>query len=136
MSDPLWAVEDLQDEDFLYIRVHKGWFKNGRVVPGFFRNRPDKTTGAMSTDWNKYSTPEASRERARKPLENAVGRFHVAAVREIPEQVVVHSPIQHHPTLPDNRAHTDVAGPKETSDLDVQDEFSRICDIVLALPDQ
>jgi hypothetical protein len=67
-------------------------------------------------------------------LENAVGRFHVAVVRSIPGQVVIHSPIQNEPTQPDNRAHTDIAGPKESSDFDVQDEFSHVCDLILALP--
>ena len=136
MSDHQWPIEDIPDEDYLYIRVHKGWFRDGLIVPGFFRNLPDEETGAMSTDWNRYSTPEALRARARKPEENAVGRFQVAIVRQMPEQTVHHSPIQNHPTLPDNRAHTDVAGPKATSTFDVQVKFARACEIVLVLPNR
>lgn len=84
-------------------------------------------TGAMSTDWCKYSTPEETRSRARKPDRNQIGRLSVNAVRQILEQEVEHTPIQNHPTLADNRAHTDVRGPKIEADLDVQDQYSRIC---------
>jgi len=132
VSESVWKVEFIPDDHLLYLRVHMGWFrKDGRVAPGFFKNRPDEHTGAMSTDWSKYSTPHETRARARKPAENAVGQLGVSEVRRIPEQTVIHSPIQFDDFLPDNRAHTDVRGPKEDTDLDVQDQFTRICRIVL-----
>lgn len=106
------------------------------MARGFFQNRPDELTGAMSTDWSRYATPEETRARARKPSLNAVGRLHVGAVRQIPMQAVVHSPIRNHPTLPDNRAHADVTGPKMSVDLDIQDQYSQICEIVLPVPDR
>ena len=126
-----WPVEDIPDTDRLYLRVHRQWFKDGRIAPGFFQNRPNEATGAMSSDWNKYSIPKETRQRARQPAMNAVIEIVVGEVRRIPEQVVRHTPIQGHPTLSDNRAHTDVAGPKETGDLEIQDTYARICRLVL-----
>ena len=130
MSDR-WPIEDIPDTDRLYMRVHRQWFKDERIAPGFFRNLPDEATGAMSTDWDKYATPEQTRQRARQPELNAVIELVVGEVRRVPEQVVRHTPIQGHPTLPDNRAHTDVAGPKKSADLEIQDTFSRICRLII-----
>lgn len=135
MSDETWPSEPIPDGDHLYVFVHAQWIKHGRIVPFFFQNRPDERTGAMSTDWSKYSTPEATRQRARKPHLNAVGRLLVGQVRAIPLQDIVHTPIQNHPTLPDNRAHTDVRGPKQETDLDIQDHFAEICELILPVPE-
>lgn len=142
MSEAIWKSENIPSEDELYVFIHCQWIRNGRVVPGFFKNRPDEETGAMSTDWSKYATPDDTQQRARKPNVSGVGRLDVGAVRKIGEdtafqQIVVHTPIQNSPTLPDNRAHTDVRGPKETADLDVQYQFSELCVLVrpVAMPD-
>ena len=126
-----WPVEEIPDGDLLYLRVHRQWIKNGRIAPGFFQNRPSETTGAMSTDWSKYASPADTRARARRPELNAVISLVVGDVRTIPQQTVIHSPIQDDPVLPDNRAHTDLAGPKETGDLEIQDTFSRIARVVI-----
>jgi hypothetical protein len=124
-----WDSEEIPPEDFLYVFVHKQWIRNGRIVPGFFQNRPDEATGAMSTDWSRYSTPEDTRKRARKPEVNGVGEMRVGVVRQIPMQTVVHTPI-----YPGNRAHTDVIGPKQEADLDIQVQFSKICELIASPP--
>lgn len=139
MSDKPWESEAIPSDDELYVFIHCQWIRNERVVPGFFKNRPDEETGAMSTDWSKYATPDATQQRARKPNVSGVGRLEVEAVRKIGEdtafqQTVVHTPVQNHPDLPDNRAHTDVGGPKETADLDVQYQFSELCVLVRLVP--
>ena len=135
MTDERWTCEEIPDGDHLLDRVHRQWLrKNGSLAPGFFQNRPDERSGAMSTDWSKYSTPDETRDRAKTPHDNAIGRLIVADVRSIPEQVVVHTPIQYHSELPDNRFHTDIQGPKEETDLDIQDQFASICSIVLSVP--
>lgn len=134
MTDETWAIEEIPDGDYLYVFVHEQWIKNGRVVPFFFQNRPDELSGAMATDWSKYSTPEQTRGRARKPHLNAVGRLSVGGVCAIPLQTVVHSPIQDDPVPADNRTHTDVGGPKRETDLDIQDQFAQICQLVLPIP--
>jgi hypothetical protein len=54
-------------------------------------------------------------------------------IEEIPDQSIQHSPIFGHPDLADNRAHTDVHGPKE-QDPEVRRRFQRIATFVLSLP--
>ncbi|MEA2595027.1 MAG: hypothetical protein QOF01_1496 [Thermomicrobiales bacterium] len=107
------------------------------MSPAFFKNARDPLTGrgGMSTDGNRYSTPEESRQRAREPEANGVVELAVVDVRAIPEQIVEHTPIQNHPDpgVPDNRAHTDVCGPKE-EDPEIQRAFSRICRVVIPVP--
>jgi hypothetical protein len=68
----------------------------------------------VSTDWSRYATAEETRRRALRssPADNAVLALNVGVVRAIPGQTVVHAPIQGHPEIPDNRAHTEVFGPK------------------------
>lgn len=134
MSDR-WPVEEIPDTDTLYLRVHQQWLRDGQVLPGCFQNRPDEATGAMSSDWAKYATAEETRQRARRPEVNAVVALYVGEVRAIPEQHIVHSPVQDDPVLPDNRAHTDIAGPKET-DPEIRRLFVRIASLVLSLPPQ
>ena len=99
-----WPVEHVPDEDKLFMRVHKNWCPGGELGPGVFRDHGP----GMSTDWEKYSTPEDSRNRAKCPAENGVLSLVVGAVRAIPPLAVQHSPDAE--TM--NRAHTDVLGPK------------------------
>ncbi len=102
MGEGVWPTEVIPDKAVLYMRLHRAWMKNGEPIPGAFRNIVD----GMSTDWDKYSTPEETRQRARVPNENAVIAFVVREVRGIPGQSVEHAP------LPENRAHTNVTGEK------------------------
>jgi hypothetical protein len=127
-----WPVEEIPDDDALYMRVHRQWIKpDGSLWPVSSKNRPDDS-GGMSTDWDRYSTPEETRSRGRRPADNAVIAMNVGAVRAIPEQSVVHSPIRGYPELPDNRAHTDVFGPKER-DPKTRLQFLSVATMVLAL---
>jgi hypothetical protein len=100
---PQWASEEIPDTDRLYMRVHQNLLhRDGRPIPGAFIDHG----GGMSTDWERYSTPEETRQRARKPQDNAVISLLAGEVRRIPDQIVRHAP------LPENRAHTDVIGEK------------------------
>ena len=102
VDDPIeWIVEDVPNEDHLYMRVHKNYWR-GRVLPGVFREHG----GGMSTDWCKYSTPETTRSRARKPSDNGVLSLPVGGVRSISGLSVMHTP----DIEINNRAHTDVKG--------------------------
>jgi len=87
----------------LYYRVHRTFVRDGKPVPSVFRDRD----GGMSTDWSRYSTPDETRNRGQTPLDNGVIALDVWSVREIPQRV------EHEP-LPDNRAHTEVFGEKDT----------------------
>jgi hypothetical protein len=131
----LWEKEPISDDALLYMRVHKNNLdSNGEPIPGAFRNQPTRVDG-MSTDWNKYSTPEECQARARTPEVNAVIVLPVAEVRKIADQKVEHtpiySPLSEPPVL--NRAHTDVFGEKST---ETRFQFMRIYSLAIKLKKQ
>jgi hypothetical protein len=116
------------------MRVQKNWLDaNGEPMPGTFRNHPTRSDG-MSTDWNKYATPEECRLRGRTPSDNAVIQLMVEDVRKIPEQVVEHTPIYEPLSDPPlfNRAHTDVFGDKDKN-TEVRFHFMKIYSFVIKL---
>src|SRR5229473_7620854 len=99
----MWPTEEIPEEDKLFMRVHPSNAKDGNLNPGAFRNhgQPGKPEG-MSTDWEKYSTANESRNRARKnPAVYGVVSMVAGKVRQIPGQMVTHTP-----DYPTNRAHT------------------------------
>lgn len=102
-----WPSEDIPVQDRLFLRVEKSYVRNGTPVPGAFRNLPTDKDG-MSTDWEKYSTAEATRNRGRVPANNGVVFLIVRHVLDTPDQTVRHTP----DLKLNNRAHTDVFGPK------------------------
>ncbi len=127
-----WQSENIPDEHFLYMRVHKGYFhpKHIPFAPAAFKDHG----GAMSTDWSYYSTPTETRKRVErfgKLSQNyAVIRMPVSDVRAIENQIVEHTP-----DIPNqNRAHTDVIGKKE-EDPEVRLKFRRISEIVIKIED-
>ena len=99
--------EEIPDEDRLYMRVHKNWIRDGDLNPGTFRNNQ----GGMSTDWSKYSDPERTKDRVinyeKDPDNYGVLSMNVGQVLDIPDQVIIHKP------LDENRSHTDVEGVKK-----------------------
>lgn len=105
---PEWPTEPIPDADFLLMRVHRVDLDPvGVPKPGAFKNRPDGAEG-MSTNWDRYATPQSTRESGRKPGgEYAVVSLCVGPVRQVPGQAVEHRP------LPDNRAHSEVVGTKD-----------------------
>jgi len=117
--EPKWEGEEIPDEDFLFMRVHRDyWDDEGEPIPKAFRNHPKKI-GGMSTDWQKYSTPEETRQRGREGAANIVIQLLTGTVRKIPDQSVVHTPdIENN-----NRAHSDVLGEKTT---EVRERFMQI----------
>jgi len=80
---------------------------------------PKQHQPGMSTDWQKYSTPEECRKRARDigkdPQKYEVIQMSVERIRAIPSQRVEHIPIYNPNDSPPllNRAHTDVFGEKD-----------------------
>jgi hypothetical protein len=101
MADDVdWQIEQIPDEDAVYMRVHKDFLRNRVLQPGVFREH----NSGMSVDWDKYSTPQETRNRAKNPLVNAVIEMDVGKVRRIQELDVIHQP------TPENRAHSEVIG--------------------------
>ena len=101
----LWLKEDIPNDTRLFMRVHiKTWVKDGQLVSGAFQNHE----GGMSTDWEKYATPQETQQRGRKSAqEYGVVSMKVENVRNVPHQTVEHEPED------DNRAHTNVLGEKD-----------------------
>ena len=116
MSD--WPVEEIPDEHNLYRAVHRQWVKPDSVEPAAFRD------DRMSVDWAKYSTPQESRARRKKPEDNAVVQLVAGQVRNVPSQEVEHTPIA------ENQSHSEVVGKKSDR---VRTELSRICEIVIPI---
>jgi hypothetical protein len=96
-----WPSEDIPNHHRLFLRVNVGHVPSG-LHPGIFR----ENKGSMSTDWEKYSTPEETRQRAPRPERTGVVGLNVGDIRAIAELSVMHSPVR----SPANRAHTDVFG--------------------------
>jgi hypothetical protein len=100
----LWEVEDIPDGDRLFLRVHANDVRasGGKLHPGVFREQ----RGSMSVDWEKYSTAEESRNRARHPERVGILALIAGYVRSIEGLTVLHEPDEERR----NRAHSGVHG--------------------------
>jgi hypothetical protein len=120
-----WPVEEIPDASLLFMRVHRNnLYDDGTPKPAAYRDHGD----SMSTDWDKYSTPGATRARLRPeqtPLDYAVIAMPVGGVREIPGQSVIHEP------LFENRAHPGVFGNKRGGDPETRFLFRNISTMVV-----
>lgn len=116
--DVIWEVEDIPNESTVFMRAHRSHFikESGELRPGVFRDQG----AAMSVDWDKYATPEATGERAKVPADNAVLALNVGAIREIDTLRVIHEP------LAVNRAHSGVHGEKTE---EVRVKLLRRCEV-------
>jgi hypothetical protein len=133
MADPglAWPEEEIPDKDRLFMRIHRGLVRQllreddppEYIPPGVFRDQG----GAMSTDWEKYSTAEETRLRGRTPTANGVISIPVGPTRSDAGQVVKHTP----DLELRNRAHTDVTGEK---DPEVRMRLRRIAGWEIRLP--
>ena len=127
MVDALeWPVEDIPSCDSVFMRAHKMFIHDGQIGTGVFR--PQES--GMSVNWDKYSSPEITREQARKnPKDNAVIRMRAGAIRLIDGLSVLHTPEQN------NQAHAEVFGlPDQREQLvEIRMLLGRIAEIVLPL---
>jgi hypothetical protein len=96
-----WPVEEIPDPDRLFLRVHAGQLRHGKLHPGIFKVHED----SLSVDWERYSTAEETRLRALKDQrQTGVVALIAGIVRSIENLQVLHDP------LPSNRAHSGVFG--------------------------
>lgn len=125
MADEVnWPVEDIPDEDGLYMRAHKKFFPQNILQPGVFREHD----GGMSVDWSKYSAPADTRACANNPSANAVICLLAGQIRSIQSLTVVHDP------QPSNRAHSNVDLPDHGENLtEARLELLRHATVVLPL---
>ncbi len=124
----MFEIEKIPDEDFLFMRVHKtNMDEDGEPHPRAFKNQPSDNDG-MSVDWSKYAQATDTKNRAKNPSENAVIKFTAGSARIIPNQIVIHKPVE----TPPNQAHTEVLGSKKTP-TEVRARFMDIYEIVIPL---
>ena len=128
VDEVIWTVEPIPDADHIFMRAHRIHFRNGELQPGVFRQQGN----GMSVDWEKYATPQETRTRAAKPLENAVIAARAGRVRQTGDLRVLHDPDPEHL----NRAHSNVLGlPVHGSPelVEVRIKLLRISSVVLPL---
>lgn len=116
-----YEKEYIPDGYDLYMRIHRNVIMEGAPFAGVFKNRGN----GMSTNWSKYADADKTRVQGRgalNPENYGVLSMRVDDVRSIPEQVVVHLPD------PDNQAHTEVEGRKDT---EVRFKFYKIAIMVI-----
>jgi hypothetical protein len=113
MDEVIYPIEYIDDNSKLYYRVYKSFYKKGKLKPDVFRELGEGEQKSMSTDWEKYSTPEESRRRAKTPEDNGIVHFISGKLRSL-NLSVKHAPQN------DNRAHTDVKGNNCPIEKDVE----------------
>jgi hypothetical protein len=97
-----WPIEVIPNDDRLFLRVHIALLPSKVLHPGIFREQGE----GMSTDWEKYSTAEEARRRARDPSKNGIVALVAGVVRSIDDLEVRHAPDY----ARRNRAHSLVLG--------------------------
>ena len=119
-----FPIEEIPDVDSVFMRAHRDHFRGGNLRPGVFRARD----GGMSVDWNKYATPEDTRLRAKKPMDNAVIDMTAGKIRAHAALAVNHTP------QTSNQAHSDVILPANDEDLtEARIKLGRISTIAIPL---
>jgi hypothetical protein len=131
-----WPTEHLPDEARLYRRVPIGFYRgrggildvDGKPTVGAFHD--EHHPGSLSTNWERYATPEATRlQGGKNPQSNGVVRLVVRSVLQIDRVSVRHSPDRAN----NNRAHTDIEFPVDQA-LQVRTELRERCEIELKPP--
>jgi hypothetical protein len=93
----------------------------------------------LSSDWDKYSTPEETRDRLnyhkkangsfKKAEDYFVVEFLVEdLVTKLPDQEIEHDPIYGNDDLPDNRSHAKITGDKN---VEVRLKMVDLCEWVI-----
>lgn len=72
-----WEAEHIPDDADVFMRAHRMFFRKRVLQPGVFWPHG----GSMSVDWDKYSSPDDTRQRAQKPQDNAVISLPVGGIR-------------------------------------------------------
>ena len=115
-----WEIEEVPNNDEIYMRVHRQFFRDGELRPNAFRDHE----GSISTNWQKYSTPQATLCQGKNPPDNGILSMNVGRIRNCHILSVIHAP-----DIPmRNRAHTNVFGQKNT---EVRLHLRRISNVLI-----
>jgi hypothetical protein len=114
-----YPKEQIPNEASLYYRIHKTYIIDNEIIPGAFQSKID----GMSTDWDKYSTPQQSLALSKNPADNGIVKFSVGLIRQQPSMDVEHDPQLY------NRAHSLIHGVPEKGELKTKVRLllKRIC---------
>jgi hypothetical protein len=107
------------------MRVHVKSLTERQLHPGIFRERQ----GAMSVDWERYSSAEDTRGRALSPDENGVIALVTGDVRRIEGLSVEHEPLR------SNRAHSGIHGLTLPGSLPAEESKTKRRALLLGLVD-
>jgi hypothetical protein len=134
--DVSWPVEEIPNDDHLYLRVYKKHCSNGRIMPIAFK-RHGETGDGLSVDWSRYASPEDTRRRSLRhpPEDYAVVSFKVEDIRRL-GYTVVHKPLSPGnlgATTEGNRAHTEIIPPATVLDTEFRAKLLALCK--LEVPD-
>lgn len=118
-------IEHIPDPDQIFMRVHVQWLRPPAHVlhAGVFR----ETEGAISADWEKYSTAQETRYRARNPSQNGVIALVTGNVRGIDGLSVEHEPVR------SNRAHSGIHGLTQPGSLPAEESKTKRRALLLGL---
>ena len=119
-----FPIEEIPDADLVFMRAHETCFRDGNLQPGVFTS---KQGPGMSVDWDKYSSKEQTRQRAKNPAKNAVISLSVGGIRKIDKLDVAHRP------EPGNQAHSEVDLPTNEELTEVRVKLRRLAQIVIPL---
>jgi hypothetical protein len=118
--------EEIPNSDSVFMRAHRSYFRDGKLEHGVFKA---KDGPGMSVDWEKYSSAEDTRQRARNPRDNAVLALSASGIRSIEGLDVRHVP------EPQNRSHSEVNLPdkdtKREELIKVRFFLHRIAEIII-----
>jgi hypothetical protein len=108
-------IEQIPDPDRIFMRVPTQWLPARQLHPGVFR----ETEGAISVDWERYSSAQQTRDRARNPSQNGVIALVTGHVRGIEALSVEHEPIR------SNRAHSGIHGLTQPGSLPAEESKTK-----------
>ena len=94
-----FPTEIIASNQSLYYRINKVNIEieetgKKRIKPVAFDPMPKPDSVELSVEWSKYTTPEETKQRARKPENNGVLSFNSDKIRNKP----VNLDVRHHPT--------------------------------------
>jgi hypothetical protein len=118
-------IELIPNPDRVFMRVPVQWLRHPahQLHEGVFR----ETEGAMSVDWERYSSARETRDRARNPSQNGVIALVAGDVRGIEGLSVEHEPIR------SNRAHSGIHGLTQPGSLPAEESKTKRRVLLLGL---
>lgn len=118
-----FSIEIIPDAASVFMRAHQEFFIRGKLQPGVFRNQQ----GSMSLDWDQYSTAEQTRNRGRKPHNNAVISLVVGRIRTTNNLEVLHTPEK------ENQAHSESVLPEDETLTEIRVLLLRLAKMEIPL---